>query len=245
MASVGTPTVPSAEWLNLIRRKSSVHCDASHRPQRERHRLVPLAVDDFPIHRCEVRTPRRSRSGSTFHTWCTVIGHADDGQLVIDVPDEPPTKLSLIQLRKEADKLIEEGAGALLEKIHHLKEELQRERSARMAAERTVVQLRADCPSAPAQQDMPPAPAQSDTPRSSAVSMPLAIWQDPQQCAKHPHCTRGLRHGGKGGHCRIRPPFTTVHECDNDDDEVVEVGAVARGDHEVVDVEAAEVGDGE
>ena len=55
-------------------------------------------------------------------------------------------------------------------------------------------------------------------------SPPRAV-DGPGQCALHPYCVRGYKHGGGGGRCRIRPPPGVVLEEEEEEGEEEEEAA--------------------
>ena len=84
-------------------RRDSLHIAASARV---------LRVEDFEPG-CEVLVPRVSK-GHHFHTWCVVVGITLDKRLLVHVPGDGDVPISMHQLQREAEKLLDGPAGALL-----------------------------------------------------------------------------------------------------------------------------------
>ena len=95
-------------------RRDSLHIAASARV---------LRVEDFEPG-CEVLVPRVSK-GHHFHTWCVVVGITLDKRLLVHVPGDGDVPISMHQLQREAEKLLDGPAGALLSQVNELQSRIK------------------------------------------------------------------------------------------------------------------------
>ena len=113
----------SCTLLPLIKRPAPKH---DQRSKRDRNLALPAHAGgmapkstDFEVG-CEVYVPRQHSNGRTFNTWCVVLKVKRD-HLVVDVPNEEPQPVSMMQLLRVAEVMNEGPAGPLLAEMRRLR----------------------------------------------------------------------------------------------------------------------------
>ena len=116
--------------LLLVKRigvATAANRDDSQRPRRDSLHIAAsarvLRVEDFEPG-CEVLVPRVSK-GHHFNTWCVVVGITLDKRLLVHVPGDGDVPISMHQLQREAEKLLDGPAGALLGQVNELQSRIK------------------------------------------------------------------------------------------------------------------------